>query len=127
MAREHFGLSTDQHIYLCVQNLRKLHPDFDGLIDGILWRDPRGLVVLIEDAQPLVTAQLRQRLQTNLPEVIDRVRFLARLPYGEYLNLLSLADVILDTVHFGGGVTAYEAFSVGKPVVTLPGNLAGDV
>ncbi len=124
MAREHFGLSTDQHIYLCVQNLRKLHPDFDGLIDGILWRDPRGLVVLIEDTQPLVTAQLRQRLQTNLPEVIDRVRFLARLPYGEYLNLLSLADVILDTVHFGGGVTAYEAFSVGKPVVTLPGEFS---
>ena len=43
------GLSTDQHIYLCVQNLRKLHPDFDGLMDGILRRDPRGLVVLIED------------------------------------------------------------------------------
>ncbi|MEH6875608.1 MAG: tetratricopeptide repeat protein [Candidatus Competibacter sp.] len=124
MGREHFGLSTDQHIYLCVQNLRKLHPDFDGLMDGILRRDPRGLVVLIEDTQPLVTAQLRRRLQANLPEVIDRICFLARLPHGEYLNLLSLAEVILDTVHFGGGVTAYEAFSVGKPVVTLPGEFS---
>ncbi len=122
VGRERFGLTADQHIYLCVQNPRKLHPDFDGLMDGILRRDPRGLVVLIEDAQPLVTAQLRQRMQANLPEVIDRVRFLARLPHQEYLNLLSLADVMLDTVHFGGGVTAYEVFSVGKPVVTLPGD-----
>jgi len=34
-----------------------------------------------------------------------------------------LADVMLDTPHFSGGNTNYEAFAFGTPVVTLPGHL----
>ena len=30
------------------------------------------------------------------------------------------ADVLLDTFHFSGGNTSFEAFAVGTPVVTLP-------
>jgi predicted O-linked N-acetylglucosamine transferase (SPINDLY family) len=39
---------------------------------------------------------------------------------GDYLNLIALADVMLDTVHFNGMNTSLEAFAVGTPVVTLP-------
>jgi hypothetical protein len=31
------------------------------------------------------------------------------------------ADVLLDSLHFGGGNTSLEGFSVGTPIVTLPG------
>ncbi|MGE3779868.1 MAG: hypothetical protein AB7F89_21955, partial [Pirellulaceae bacterium] len=39
----------------------------------------------------------------------------------DYLSLLAVADVVLDPIHFGGGNSSYEAFSVGAPVVTFPG------
>jgi len=38
-----------------------------------------------------------------------------------FLHLQALADVLLDTIHFGGGNTSLEAFAFGTPVVTLPG------
>lgn len=122
--RERFGLTADQHLYLCAQNLRKLHPDFDELLAGLLRRDPHGVVMLVESPQPAITAALRQRLQACLPDVIERVQFLRRLPYQDYLDLLAAADVILDTLHFGSGITAYDALAAGRPIVTLPGTFS---
>ena len=49
------------------------------------------------------------------------MRFLPRQPYDRYLHLLALADVVLDTPHFNGGVTTLQALGLGVPVVTRPG------
>ena len=118
--RERFGLSASQHLYLCAQNLRKIQPDFDELLGGLLRRDPQGVAVLVEDSQPAVTMALRQRWQTRLPDVLERVRFLPRLVYADYLRLLAATDVALDTLYFGGGITTYETLGMGIPIVTLP-------
>jgi predicted O-linked N-acetylglucosamine transferase (SPINDLY family) len=58
-----------------------------------------------------------------MPDVVNRVRFLPTQPNPAFLQLCSLADVMLDTIHFGGGNTSYEALAMGTPVVTLPGEL----
>ncbi len=105
---------------MCAQNLRKIHPDFDELIAGLLRRDPCGIVALVEDTHPAVTAAVRQRMQTRMPDVSERVRFLPRLAYEDYLSVLAAADVALDTLHFGGGITTYETLEMGTPIVTLP-------
>lgn len=119
--RAHFGLAEDQHLYLCSQNLRKVHPDVDDLVAEILRRDPKGLLLFIEDKQPHITDLLRRHLQRAMPDVAGRVRFLPRMPEADYLNLTALADVVLDTLHYGGGAnTTYDAFATGTPVVTLP-------
>ena len=39
------------------------------------------------------------------------------------MNLVAIADVILDTIHFNGMNTSLQAFAVGTPVVTLPTDL----
>ena len=120
-SRGHFGLGEGQHLYLCTQNLRKVHPDFDDLAADILRRDPQGLLLFIEDKQPNVTQLLRHRLQGSMPDVAARVRFLSRMPEIDYLSLTALADVVLDTLHYGGGAnTTYDAFAASTPVVTLP-------
>jgi protein O-GlcNAc transferase len=119
----HFGLPDDAHAYVCAQTLRKMHPDFDALVGGILRRDPRGVAVFVNDVHPTPGELLRARWRDTLADVLDRVVLLPRLPPDEYFHLLAGARVSLDPIHFGGANTAYDALSAGVPLVTLPGAL----
>lgn len=116
------GLPSQGSLYLCTQNLRKYHPDFDTLLGQLLRRDLEGYVCVIEDSQPSISRLLRGRFDRCIPDVAKRILFLPRKTREEYLHIVSLADVILDTLHYGGGANSlYDAFACGTPVVTLPG------
>ena len=121
--RESFGLRDAEHVYLCPQTLYKIHPEFDALLRGVLRRDPNGVVVLIRSPHYNYCDLLQQRFARTLADVSERVLFLDAMRYPRFLQLLSLADVCLDTLHFNGMNTSLEAFSVGTPIVTLPGRL----
>jgi predicted O-linked N-acetylglucosamine transferase (SPINDLY family) len=119
--RAAFGLGARDNLYLCTQNLRKIHPEMDEIVGAILRKDPQGRMLFIQDGQPGVTDLLRKRLQGSIPDVSERIQFLARLPEGDYLNVVALADVLLDSLHYCGGAnTSYDAFAAGTPMVTLP-------
>ncbi len=121
-----FGLSPDENIYLCPQALFKLHPDFDELIGGILRQDPKGRLILVEAPalhKQCCEAPLVNRFRRTLPDVMERITFISRLPHHAFLQLMGVADLLLDTPHFGGGNTTYEAFAMGKPIVTCPSAL----
>lgn len=121
-ARSECGLPVQGSIYLCTQNLKKFHPDFDWILGELLRRDLTGYVAVIEDSVPAISRQLSDRLKANLPELWNRILFLPRLPRGDYLHFVGNADVILDTLHYGGGANSlYDAFACGTPVVSLPG------
>ncbi len=121
--REALGLPVRGPLYLCPMKLHKIHPDMDELVARILERDPHGRVVFIADdiRQDLALA-LQQRLTARLGSLSPRAVF---IPYvngvERFRQLLSQADVILDTPHHGGGTTVNLALSVGTPVVTLRG------
>lgn len=118
--RIHFGVLPDQHLYVCAQKIQKIHPDFDPMLEGILQRDPRGVIVLSHDAGGRSADALRQRFQRTIPDVAGRILFQPRLPFEQYLQLLQQADVLLDPIHYGGGVTTYDGLSLNKPIVTCP-------
>jgi uncharacterized protein (TIGR03032 family) len=122
-ARARLGLSPDTHVYACPQTLFKLHPEFDPLLAAILRGDPDGELVLIQGRSSAWTEQLAERLRRTMPDVVDRIRWLAPLPRPAFLELLAVSDVLLDPITFGGGNTSYEALAMGTPVVTLPGEL----
>ena len=120
--RSQFGLSEADHIYLCPQAPDKFHPDFDEMLAGILCADPRARLVLIGIKGEYVTALLRHRLERTMQRDMERVTVLPSQTGQDFINLIAVSDVMLDTVHFGGGFTTnLEAFAVGTPVVTLPG------
>ncbi len=121
--RRYFGLSDDEHLYVCPQNLFKFHPDMDELIAGILRRDARGKVVMIEGRIERWTDLLKRRWVASAPDIIDRVVFLPRMDSEDYLNLIAVSDVMLDTLHFNGMNSSLDAFAVGTPIVTWPGAL----
>lgn len=120
--RDHFGLHPAEHLYLCPQNPRKIHPDFDAALAAILRGDPQGRLIVLGSSRPHVSAALWRRFEKSLPDVLDRVTLIPRLPEPQYHALLALADVVLDTFHYGGGAnTTYDALATGVPVVTWPG------
>ena len=119
-SREAFGFRAGQHLYVCPQNLRKFHPDFDLLLAGILQTDPAGVVVIVEDSGMCLSPRLRGRFAKTIPDVLDRVVFLPHQSYADYLSLVAAADVILDPLYYSGGTTTLEAFSLGKVIVTWP-------
>ena len=119
--RADFGLADGDRLYLCPQNLFKFHPDMDELIAGILRADPGGRLIVIEGRIGSWTDRIRRRWAASMPDAEKRIVFLPRQGSADYVNLIALADVMLDTVHFNGMNTSLEALSVGTPVVTLPG------
>ncbi|MBX3422544.1 MAG: tetratricopeptide repeat protein [Pirellulaceae bacterium] len=117
-SREYFGLSPGRHLYLCPQTLFKFHPEYDAVIRGILQADPLGELVVIEGRVPVWTKALLARWQQTLEDTLPRVRFIPAVAQPDFLQLLSLGDVMLDPFPFGGGNTTYEALAMGTPVVT---------
>ncbi len=118
--RAFFKLDPQAHIYLCPQTLFKFHPDFDPLLAAILDGDPLGRLALIRAPQARWNERLMARLQGSLGAAVERVDFIDQQDHPDFVSLLGLADVMLDTPHFCGGNTTLEAFAVGTPVVTLP-------
>jgi protein O-GlcNAc transferase len=121
--RARFGWRDNERLYLCPQTLFKLHPDFDRLIAGILERDGDGRVLLIASLCNEWSMRLQRRFTRHMGAVSERIQFVPRLDTEGFMQLLAAVDVVLDTVHFNGMNTSLEAFAVGTPVVTLPGEL----
>lgn len=116
--RADFGLPPTGKLYLCLQSLYKIHPEMDRLFAGILKADPDAYLVLIEG----VFASWRQALTQRWSDKLDltRVIWLPRLSNQDFLGILKLGDVFLDTRPFGGGLTILQAYSLGIPVVSWP-------
>lgn len=121
-AREKFGLSDDATVYFLAQSLFKVHPDMDAPLADILRQDPKGLLLLLEGQQEGWGEILRRRFDGTLGPLAERVVFLPRQSHEDYMRLLALADVSLDSFPFSGGNTTYQALAMGTPVVTLPGD-----
>ncbi|MCP5366065.1 MAG: tetratricopeptide repeat protein [Hyphomicrobiales bacterium] len=118
--RAALGLPEGRRLYVCTQTLFKIHPDFDAAVAAILRRDPDGVAVFIAGNMPALAERFRDRLARAHPDIVDRLLFLDYLPQADFTALCAAADVLLDTFHFSGGNTSFEAFAAGTPVVTLP-------
>ncbi|MFQ5731904.1 MAG: tetratricopeptide repeat protein [Planctomycetaceae bacterium] len=119
--RADFGFRPDQHVYFCPHKIEKFHPDMDPLFAEVLRRDEQGTLVIPSDRHDCTAPKLRARMSRQMPDVIDRVQFVPYLPFDDYLALTAAADVLLDPLHYGGGLTLYDGFSLNKATVTLPG------
>jgi predicted O-linked N-acetylglucosamine transferase (SPINDLY family) len=120
--RSDFGLPEGRAVYFCGQTLIKIHPNMDELFSGILEHDPDGVIVLPEGYTPELAELLRQRFRRTIPQSDERIRFLPAMSHVDYLNVMALVDVSLDSRPFGGGNTSWQAIAVGTPMVTWPGN-----
>ncbi len=120
--RADFGLSGEATIYFLAQNLFKIHPDMDAPLKRILEDDPQAVLLLLEGHDPSWGRILRERFAETLGNMAGRVIFLPRQSHEDFMRLLALSDVSLDSFPFCGGNTTYQSLAMGTPVVTLPGD-----
>jgi protein O-GlcNAc transferase len=125
ISRESFALSRDQHLYICPQSLFKIHPDNDAIYIDIITRDTKAVLLFFQSDQPAVTEAFSQRLARGMAEHAiaprNQIKFLPRMDAASFRGALSIADVMLDTLHWSGGNTSLDALSVAAPIVSLPG------
>ncbi|MEX1026426.1 MAG: tetratricopeptide repeat protein [Candidatus Paceibacterota bacterium] len=124
-SRSDFGLPAGGAIYLCPHRLPKYHPEFDSYLRDILEQDPAGHLVILCGMRSHAKSVLQHRLTRSLGnDLCRRVFYLPAMHVERYYQLLSLATVVLDSIAYAGGITAYDVFSFGVPIVTQPGPLA---
>ena len=122
--RAELGLPEAALLYTCPQSLFKFHPDFDHIVARILRGAPEANFVLFEGPHAAWGKLLMERFSVTMPDVVGRVHMVPRLPLDDFINALALSDIVLDTVHFGGGNTSFQSLALGIPIVTLEGDYA---
>jgi predicted O-linked N-acetylglucosamine transferase (SPINDLY family) len=106
---------------LCCQSPFKYLPQYDRLLVDIARQVPDAQFVFVAShpAADVLERRLARAFESGGAGV-DRCRFLPRQSESEFLSLMSLADVFLDSVDWNGMNTSHQAASVGLPIVTWP-------
>jgi protein O-GlcNAc transferase len=124
LAKAALGLPERGILYGCPQSLFKIHPDFDAVLAEVATGDAEGHLIVPDGKYPAWNDMLKARWAKTFPILLERVRFLPRMPWGPFLAVMEHTDVLLDPLHFGSGNTMYDAMINGTPVVTWPGRFA---
>jgi predicted O-linked N-acetylglucosamine transferase (SPINDLY family) len=124
LSKAALGLPETGALYGCLQNLFKLHPDFDTVLAAIAEGDPTGHLILPEGKYSTWTDLMKARWAKTFPSLVERVVFLPRMSWDRFMAVMAQMDVLLDPLHFGSGNTLYDAMVNGTPVVTWPGRFA---
>lgn len=123
--RSEFDISATQPLYFCPHRLPKFQPSFDPLLRGILEHVPDSVIALLVRSGSPGEHCLKERLSQYLPSShFNRLRFIPTMSPQRLMGMLAASDVVLDSPVYSGSLTAYDAFSLAIPVVTMPGPLA---
>jgi hypothetical protein len=118
------------HIYTCLQSIMKMHPLFDEIIVGLLIKDPHAVIILLSSLKSKFISQLK--LQRRLLDALrragadpGRIVLMPQISSVVYSQIVCGADVTLDPVPFGGGVTLSDSIRCNVPFVTSGEWVAG--
>jgi predicted O-linked N-acetylglucosamine transferase (SPINDLY family) len=104
-------------IYFCGQSLFKFTKDYLQYIVEIMQDNPNAVLLMLNGDIK------KEFIKSMDSDVINRIHWFPGLQHHEYLNLIKISDVILDTYPFGGCNSSLEAFALGKVMVTLPSDM----
>lgn len=115
--RYDFGLSSDSVIYFCGQSLFKFTKVYYDYIIQILDSNPNAVMIMI------IGDYRKEFINAVNHNIINRIHWSPGVSHKEYLNLINMSDIVLDTYPFGGCNSSLEAFALGKVVVTQPSEM----
>ena len=113
------GLPTEGFVFCSFNNSFKITPDVFDVWMRLLHRTPGSVLWLIEAHAGAVANLRREAEQRGVDGA--RVVFAPRTGRAEHLARHRLADLFLDTFHYGAHTTASDALRAGLPVLTRRG------
>jgi protein O-GlcNAc transferase len=123
--RSAFGIPSDRTVYGSVQSIFKYLPQFDFVYPAIAKRVPEALFVLVAHQFEHVTSMFEQRLHACFDDqgvsFEKHVKILPRMSQSEFMQLLSVLDVNLDSIGFAGGMTTMRSLAMNCPPITIRG------
>lgn len=117
--RAELGLPAEGFVFCSLNASYKISPETFASWMRILAATP-GSVLLLLGGNRSAERNLRQQAADRGVRA-DRLTFVQRLPFGEYLARYRAADLFLDTLPYNAGTTASDALWAGLPVITCPG------
>jgi predicted O-linked N-acetylglucosamine transferase (SPINDLY family) len=121
--RAEHGLPEDGLVFCSFNNPWKFDPLSFALWMRLLRRVPGSALWLLEWRKDAVANLRREAARAGVDPA--RLVFAKLAPHAEHLKRLALADLAINGIVAGGGVTAFDALWAGVPMVALDG--AGDV
>jgi predicted O-linked N-acetylglucosamine transferase (SPINDLY family) len=115
--RYHYGFNESTVIYFCAQSIFKFNKIYYDYIVQILNTVPNAILFMIKNEQQSIFIK---NINHN---IVSRIHWVPPMKHYDYLNLINISDVVLDTYPFGGCNSSLEAFSLGKVVVSQPGQM----
>jgi predicted O-linked N-acetylglucosamine transferase (SPINDLY family) len=123
--RTDLNIEENECMYISCQSLYKYLPRFDYIYPEIVRRSPKSKIVFIQYHSHFATEIFVNRLNKSFAsyglQSSAYCIFLPRQSHEEFVNILQLSDVYLDTLAWSGGRTTLEAVACGLPIVTYPG------
>lgn len=119
--REELGFHTKDKIFSCLQASFKVSITMEDIIELILEKCENSVILFSIAFAPFCQKQLARMFSKFKAQNI-RIKFFKVLSLYEYLNLINISDIVLDTYPFGGCNSSLEAFYLDKPVVSWPTN-----
>ena len=130
MTRRQAGLPSDAFVFCCFNGNQKILPETFDLWMRILRHSSDSVLWLLQD-HASAAANLRREASSR-GVAPDRLIFAQHEPLERHLARLRLADLMLDTLPYGGHTTASDALWAGTPVLTrmgktFPGRVAASL
>ncbi|MBE9000693.1 MULTISPECIES: hypothetical protein [unclassified Nostoc] len=114
-----FGLREDAIVYISSQAGYKYLPQHDYIYAEIALQVPNAQFMFLRSG--ISQERLKQAFGAVGLDSLDYCVFSPVLPRDDYFDLLSLADIYLDTFDWAGGNTTLDAIACHLPIVTCPG------
>jgi protein O-GlcNAc transferase len=112
----------DHHvIYGCLQIYYKFHPSFLRTAREILKSNDNALFMLLDYGE--CSTKFKIYINSIGEEYKDRIIFIEKCNFDDYMQYMDICTVIIDNFNFGGCNTTMQALSLGKIVLTLSGKL----
>ena len=115
--RYSYGFNDSTVIYFCAQSIFKFNKIYYDYIIQIINSNPNAILLMMKnDYQSIFIKNLNH-------SIVSRIHWMPPMHHKDYMNLINISDIVLDTFPFGGCNSSLEAFSLGKVVVTQPGQM----